>query len=129
MKATTEATCCLVFLAGEDAVLCPVCHACALVQRHGWLVCPSEGWQLNFAAESLHLGDVKARLAAAYQVHPAVVIFQTPACYMYHKHFDILFRSILAVGVHSVFCQKARLSSLLTVRQHALARCHGSFVM
>jgi len=72
MKATTEATCCLVFLAGEDAVLCPVCHACTLVQRHGWLVCPSEGWQLNFAAESLHLGDVKARLAAAYQVHPAL---------------------------------------------------------
>jgi hypothetical protein len=49
-------------------VLCPVCKSAHLAQRHGRLVCPAEGWQLNLAAESLQLSDVKARLAAAYEV-------------------------------------------------------------
>lgn len=52
---------------GSD-VLCPVCKSCHLVQRAGLLVCPAEGWRLNLAAESLSLDDVRARLAAAYQV-------------------------------------------------------------
>lgn len=52
---------------GSD-VLCPVCKSCHLVQRAGLLVCPAEGWRLNLAAESLSLDDVRARLAAVYQV-------------------------------------------------------------
>jgi hypothetical protein len=52
---------------GSD-VLCPVCKGCHLVQRAGLLVCPAEGWRLNLAAESLSLDDIRARLAAAYQV-------------------------------------------------------------
>ncbi|KAF6251661.1 replication protein A interacting C-terminal-domain-containing protein [Scenedesmus sp. NREL 46B-D3] len=55
--------------AGEEAVLCPVCRAAHLAQRHGRLVCPAEGWQLNLAAESLRLSDLKGRLAAAYEEH------------------------------------------------------------
>jgi hypothetical protein len=54
--------------AGDEAVLCPVCKSTHLAQRHGRLVCPAEGWQLNLAAESLQLSDVKGRLAAAYEV-------------------------------------------------------------
>lgn len=58
----------LLMFAGDTAVLCPVCKASHLAQRHGRLVCPGEGWQLNLAAESLTLEDVKDRLAAAYEV-------------------------------------------------------------
>jgi LSD1 subclass zinc finger protein len=54
--------------AGDEAVLCPVCKSAHLAQRHGRLVCPAEGWQLSLAAESLTLTDLKARLAAAYEV-------------------------------------------------------------
>ena len=52
----------------DDAVLCPVCRRAHLVQRHGRLVCPAEGWQLNLAAESLQLPDVRQRLATSFQV-------------------------------------------------------------
>ncbi|WIA10489.1 hypothetical protein OEZ85_010678 [Tetradesmus obliquus] len=55
--------------AGEEAVLCPVCKSAHLALRHGRLVCPAEGWQLNLAAESLSLPDLRARLAAAYEEH------------------------------------------------------------
>jgi hypothetical protein len=60
--------CLLAFPVGEASVLCPVCKSAHLAQRHGRLVCPAEGWQLNLAAESLTLDDVKGRLAAAYEV-------------------------------------------------------------
>lgn len=38
------------------------------MQPHGWLVCPAEGWQLNLAAESLQLADVRQKLATAFEV-------------------------------------------------------------
>lgn len=58
---------------GGEALLCPVCRGAHLVQRHGILVCPREGWQLNLAAESLRVSDVQQRLAQAYQARGCVV--------------------------------------------------------
>eukprot|EP00878_Enallax_costatus_P017693 GHUV01018589.1.p1 GENE.GHUV01018589.1~~GHUV01018589.1.p1 ORF type:complete len:148 (+),score=45.38 GHUV01018589.1:749-1192(+) len=55
--------------ADDDAILCPVCRRAHLVQRHGRLVCPAEGWQLNLAAESLQLPDIRHRLATSFQDH------------------------------------------------------------
>lgn len=54
--------------AGAGSVLCPVCKACPLVQRQGLLVCPSEGWRLNLAKESVSMDTIMANLAAAYEV-------------------------------------------------------------
>lgn len=61
--------------AQSSDVLCPVCKSCHLVQRAGLLVCPAEEWRLNLAAESLSLDDVRARLAAAYQVRLCLCLF------------------------------------------------------
>lgn len=47
---------------------CPVCHQCALQQRHGMVVCPVEGWQVNRRGEGDVLGFIQHQLAATYQV-------------------------------------------------------------
>ena len=39
-----------------------------MVERHGRLTCPQEGYSLNLAAEGLGLEDLRRRLAQVYEV-------------------------------------------------------------
>ncbi|KIZ00236.1 hypothetical protein MNEG_7728 [Monoraphidium neglectum] len=52
-------------------LLCPVCMGAFLLQRAGVVVCPRGCLQLNLAAESLSLGDLRARLEQVYEEHRA----------------------------------------------------------
>ncbi|KAI8469785.1 MAG: replication protein A interacting C-terminal-domain-containing protein [Monoraphidium minutum] len=56
---------------GGEQLLCPVCMGAFLLQRAGVVVCPRGCMQLNLAAESLSLGDLRARLQATYEEHRA----------------------------------------------------------
>jgi hypothetical protein len=58
-------------------LLCPVCMGAFLLQRAGVVVCPRGCLQLNLAAESLSLGDLRARLEQVYEVRRG---FHHPLC-------------------------------------------------
>lgn len=53
----------------SPGLLCPVCMRAFLLQRTGIVVCPDGCLQLNLAAESISLNDLRARLNHVYEEH------------------------------------------------------------
>jgi hypothetical protein len=104
-----------------SGVLCPVCKSCQLVQRHGLLVCPAEGWRVNLAAESLSMDDIQSRLAAAYQVSECGSNGPVLACRLYCQPHRLVLCKTLKPAKPTLSAAMSRCADVLQCRQHLLA--------
>lgn len=69
-KPSDLSVCLAGFENATGSVLCPVCQRANLVELHGILACPIEGWQMDRRIQGCNLDHVRNQLARFYEVCP-----------------------------------------------------------